>query len=117
MLIFLFTLIHSWAGIWLYTPVISLSGDVEVNTGSRIKASNTFSVCYWNSNSIFAHNYSKVPLLKAYLTVHKFDIVCLSETYLDSNTAPNDENLEVSGYKLIRSDHPSNSKRGGVCIY
>ena len=23
----------------------------------------------------------------------------------------------LDGYKLIRSDHPSNTKRGGVCIY
>ena len=28
-----------------------------------------------------------------------------------------DENLQVSGYDLIRSDHPSNSKRGGIAIY
>ena len=26
-------------------------------------------------------------------------------------------NLNISGYNLIRVDHPSNSKRGGVCIY
>ena len=25
--------------------------------------------------------------------------------------------MEILGYNLIRSDHPSNSKRGGVCIY
>ena len=97
--------------------MISLSGDVEVNPGPRTKANNTFSVCHWNLNSISAHNYSKVSPLKAYLTVHKFDIVCLSETYLDSNTAPDNDNLEISGYNLIRLDHPSNSKREGVCIY
>ena len=27
-----------------------------------------------------------------------------------------DGNLEILGYNLIRSDHPCNSKRGGVCI-
>ena len=68
-----------------------------------------------NLNSISAHNYSKVSLWNAYLTVHKFDIVCLSETYFDSNTAPDNDNLEVSGYSLVRSG-PSNSKREGVCI-
>ena len=25
--------------------------------------------------------------------------------------------LEIPGYDLIRADHPSNSKRGGVCVY
>ena len=84
--IFLSTLVHSWVGIWLYTLVISLRGEVEVNHGPRIKANNTFSICHWNLNSLSAYNYSKVSLLKAYLTVHNFDIVCLSETDLDSDT-------------------------------
>ena len=48
------------------------------------------------------------------MSVHKFDIICLSETYLDSSI--DDESLEISGYSLIRSDHPSNKKRGGICI-
>ena len=26
-------------------------------------------------------------------------------------------NLEIQGYELVRSDHPSQRKRGGVCIY
>ena len=55
-------------------------------------------------------------LLKAFIAIHKFDIICLSETYLDSSTTSDDENLAISGYKLIRSDHPSSNKRGGVCI-
>ena len=50
------------------------------------------------------------------MTIHKFDIICLSETYLDSSIPVHDNNLEISGYKLTRSDH-SSSKRGGVCIY
>ena len=56
-------------------------------------------------------------LLKAYIAIHKFDIICLSETYLDSSTTSHDDDLSNSGYNLIRSDHPSNNKRGGVCIY
>ena len=93
--------------------MIFLSGNVEVNSGPKIKANN-FSVCCWNINSISVHNYSKVSLLKAYLTVYKFDIVCLSETYLDSNTAPDIENLKISGYNLIKLYHPSNSRGDGV---
>ena len=34
--------------------------------------------------------------------------MCLSETYLDSNILPDDSNLEIPGYNLVRSDHPSN---------
>ena len=49
------------------------------------------------------------------MSIHKFDIIFLSETYLDSSI--DDEGLEISGYYFIRSDHPSNKKRGGICIY
>ena len=49
------------------------------------------------------------------MSVRKFDFICLSETYLDYSIE--DENLKISGYYLIRSDHPSNIKRGGICIY
>ena len=49
------------------------------------------------------------------MSIHKFDIICLSETYLDSSI--DDASLEISGYYLTRSDHPSNKKRGGICIY
>ena len=51
------------------------------------------------------------------MSVHKFDIICLSETYLDSTVPLDNDNLVISGYNLIRSDHPSNTKRGGVCLY
>ena len=44
-------------------------------------------------------------------------IISLSEINLDSNTPLDDDNLEISGYTLVYSDHPSNTKRGGVCLY
>ena len=59
----------------------------------------------------------KCFLFKAYMTVHKFDIICLSETYLDSSTRSDDENLDIARYDIARADHPTNTKRGGVCIY
>ena len=64
-----------------------------------------------------AHNYSKISLLTAYISIHDFDIICLSETYLTSTTDINDENLKIPGYIMYRADHPSDVKRGGVCIY
>ena len=77
------------------------------------KYSNAFSICRWNLNSISALNYAKVFLLKAYIVIHKFDVICISEIYLDSITPSNDSNLEISGYALVRSDHSSDNKRGG----
>ena len=61
--------------------------------------------------------FTNVSLLSSYSSVHKFDIICLSETYLNFETPSDDENLEIAGYHVVREDHPFNSKRGGVCIY
>ena len=37
--------------------------------------------------------------------------------YLDSSIPSDHVSLELEGYKLNCADHPSNVKRGGVCIY
>ena len=95
--------------------MITLSGDVELNPGPKCKAAQTFSVCHCNLKSIWAHNLAKLSLLRGYVSVHKFDIICLSEIYLDSSI--DDESLEISGHYLICSDVPSNKKHGGICIY
>ena len=102
---------------WLYEIVLKLSGDIEENPGPKPSSNQSFCICQWNLNSISAHNYIKVSLLRAYTSTHKFDIICISKTYLDSDTSDDDINLKIAGYKLIRADHPSNTKRGGVCIY
>ena len=93
-----------------------LGGVVENNPGPKQISINAFSIFHRNSNSLSAHNYAKVFLLKAYVANHRFDIICISETYLDSSTLHDDNNLEIPGYNFIRSDHPSNNERGGICI-
>ena len=45
------------------------------------------------------------------------NIICLSETYLDSSIQSDNDNFEIPGYNLVCSDHRSNNKRGGFCIY
>ena len=96
-----------------------MSGDVEVNPGPKRNScqSQSFSICHWNLNSLIAHSFTKVSLLTAYLSVNKFDIVCLSETFLNSEILTDDENLQIPGYSIARVGHPSNIKRGGVCVY
>ena len=109
--------IYSILPLWFYSILITLSGDVETNPGPKQNSTETFSFCHWNISSISSHNSVKIFLLKPYITVHKFDIVCLSETYLDSSTRSDDDNLEIPGYDIARADHPTNTKRGGVCIF
>ena len=113
-----FTLLANYlCQLWLCEWHIKSSGDIELNPGPKSNSCEHFSVCHWNLNSILAHNFSKVSLLNAYTSLHSFDIICLSETYLDSSILSHNPNLEVQGYDLIRANHPSNVKRGGVCIY
>ena len=90
-------------------------GDIEINPGPKKFKKNSLFVCHWNLNSLSAHNFSKLTQLKAHISIYKHDFICLSETYLDSSIL--DSLLEIDGYDLIRSDHPNDIKRGGVCIY
>ena len=36
---------------------------------------------------------------------------------LNSLVSLDDHNLSIQGYSLIRTDHPDDVKRGGVCLY
>ena len=56
----------------------------------------------------------KLSLSRPYIAIHKFDVVCLSETYLNASISNDDDSLEVSSYNLFRADRPSN---GCFCIY
>ena len=55
--------------------------------------------------------------METFIISNNFDLVCLSETFLDS-TIPNDDvNIQINGYSLLRADHPNDIKRGSICIY
>ena len=51
--------------------------------------------------------------MQAYIADQNFDIVCLSETFLNSSIQNDDNKLKIDGYNLIRRDHPSDSKQKG----
>ena len=96
--------------------LVNLLGKLDLlNPGPRPNSS--FSICHWNLNSTVTHNFSKISLLKVYNAIHTYNIICLSETYLNHETSSTNNNLRIPGYELIRVDHPSNQKRGGICIY
>ena len=98
--------------------ILLTCGDIESNPGPRRSDScYNFSMCHWNLNSMTAHNFEKINLLEAYNTINKFDVICLSESYLDSSIASDNDNLNIKGYNLYRADHPNNVKRGDVCAY
>ena len=91
-------------------------GDIESNPGPS-KKYRTLNCCHWNVNSISAHKTIKKSLIEAYNSNHRYDFICISETYLDSSVPADDKELAMEDYNLIRADHPNNVKKGGVCIY
>ena len=65
-----------------------------------------------------AHNFIKVSLLQTLAVTNDYGIFCLSETLLvDSSIENDDDRISIPGYNLLRDDHLSNTKRGGICIY
>ena len=59
----------------------------------------------------------KISQIKAYNSLYNYDFICISETFFDSSILEGDRNFLLNRYQLIRADHPSNTNRGGVCIY
>ena len=66
--------------------LLLLSGEIETNPSP--KRSSNIKFCHWNLNGLAAHGFIKVPLAEAFITSNNNDLVCLSETFLDS-TIPN----------------------------
>ena len=73
------------------------AGDIELNPGPKKYSSFIFSCCHWNVNSLATDNYSKVLALKAYNSTYKCDFICISETFLDSSSEPDDKDVMLDG--------------------
>ena len=73
---------------------------------SVIKAK--FSVVHYNVQSLS----NKVDLIQSELS--NFDIICLTETWLDQRTI--DDDLALNGFNLHRRDRPGDH-HGGICVY
>ena len=84
--------------IWVYSIRIKVSGNIEMNLEPKPSSCNKLSICHWNLSSLSTHNFIKLYLLRAYISIHNFNILCLSETFLDSTICRSDSNLIISGY-------------------
>ena len=69
--------------LWYFFRLLELNGDIEFYPRPKPDSSQSFSIYLWKLNSMSAHNYSKISLLTAYISIHDFDIICLSETYFN----------------------------------
>ena len=97
--------------IWVHALLIRQSGDIETNPGPKPNPCHSFSICHWNLNSLTAHNYLKVSLLRAHVAIKEIDVVRLSETHLDSSALSGDDNFNLPGCNLVRADHSLNAEK------
>ena len=94
--------------------LLILSDDAEINPRPLSNCKEYFSICHWNFNRIYGYDYSKLFFWKhvlyfisLILFVYQKYILILLLPLMKTN----------SGYILICFDHPSNTKRGGACVY
>ena len=65
----------------------------------------------------YIKNCFKESLLKSFNALHNYDFICLSESFLSPSVSSTLDSLNTDDYNIVRSDHPSGSKKGGVCCY
>ena len=88
-----------------------------MNPGPKKDSSKrNFSIAHWNLNSIAAQNFVKLSQLEVYNTLHCYDLICLSEIWLDSTASIDSNDLSLKGYNLHRVGGPDNVKKRGVCV-
>ena len=82
--------------ITLLSLLLMLSNDVELNPGPKKDSSKpNVSIAHWNLNSIVALNFVKLSPLETYNTLHSYDLICLSETWLDSTIFVDSKDLSL----------------------
>ena len=101
----------------MHSHRISLSGDIELSPGPKRDINQSSSVCQWNLNSVASHKFSKIQSLKTYNSIHKFDIICLSESYINTGILLSDNNLQIPGHNFVSINHPSYIQNTEVCAY
>ena len=96
--------------------IIKLSGDTELNLDIKPSSRKKLSICYLNLNSITSHGFVKVKLWTGYSALHSFDIICMTESYFNSQTLSSYDNLSIPGYNIYHADHLSGNRCLGVSI-
>ena len=93
------------------------NGDIAKNPGPPKEKTKNFSCCHWNGTSLIAQKVAKISQLEKYNSVYKYDFIYIFEMVFDCSVQEGDKKFQLDGYYLLRKDHPSNSKQGGVCIF
>lgn len=75
--------------------------------------SDKINICHMNVQSLCARRFTKFEELKQNIIGSKLDIICFTETWLD--TSINDSLIAIQGFDVVRNDR--NRHGGGICVY
>jgi hypothetical protein len=88
------------------------SGNIESQPGPDPNSAKSLNICHLNIRSILTA--SRLEELEDFVhTIHRFDVVALSETHLDSGD--HDSQISINGYNLFRKDR--DRRGGGVAFF
>ena len=92
-----------------------MCGDVHSHPGRSHGNSPNF--CHCNLDSIAVNDFIKTATIGAYNLVYNYDLIALSETYLDNSIT--NEAISPTGFskEIFICDHPDDVKREGVCLF
>ena len=108
----------------LLLTLLLISGNIHPNPGPPPAVQSTavknLSICHVNARSMIAHNpaicvgYHKIDEIQSVLCDRfKYDIICISETWLDANIP--DSSVNIDNYVFVH--RPRNRHGGGVGMY
>ena len=98
---------------WSLASLLLLSGDICPNPGwaSSVLNSCGLKIAHLNIRSLPKH----LDEFKIFMTVNPLNVICLSETWLNSTWS--DNALHIDGYNIIRRDRDDSQRGGGTAIY
>ena len=98
---------------WSLASLLFLSGDICPNPGGTYSVLNSpgLKIAHLNIRSLPKH----LDGFKILMADNPFDVVCLSETWLNSTWS--DTELHIDGYNIIRRDRDDSQRGGGSAIY
>ena len=96
--------------------LLRLAVDIHPNP-RPVKNVKNLSFCYWNLNGINAKDSIKIPLIEACNSVKHFDLLALSETFLD--TSVEEEKLFIQGSikEIWQISYPRDTKQGCLPLF
>ena len=86
----------------------SFADSISVLSETERIIEDKFSIVHYNVQSIA----NKLDLIESEL--RSFDVICITESWLDGRTS--DEDINIENFKLLQRDRPGDH-HGGICVY